>query len=876
MIRPVTSDGRVERGGVFKPVRRSRVVERIASAAVYRIVLVVAPAGYGKSLAVDQYLETREDAFVRFNVQPDHASLLGFLRGLTEALSPIAPYARKNLRAAYEANGTSPNAGSDLAMWMYSHLKGYDGLIAIDDLHLAESDREVSDFLTSLIYRTRGRCRWLLASRSTLSLPVGSWLAYGEMDLTIDEDDLKFTLTEAREAAKAARVAVRDDELEQLLQMTGGWATALSFALRSSTRSVDLRNVTANTQEMVYRYLAEQVYRGLSKEERLLLHFVSYLDDIELDVLRKAGYAQAKAIVEGLRDRVAFIYPERPSVYRCHELFRAFLRHQLELEGDSAVTSLQLHVARTLESLGRVAAALRTFAQASSFSDVIRLLESNGFDLFDQGHGDVVLYALRVISQDVRATNPSILGLRALIAADAGHLDRAESLLQRAIARAGDLQLRTTLAIRLSLILVNQMRDAAPMLAPLLNEPLSRSLRGEIVSLVAISHAYSGRQDAAKDAFRTGEALVDEVESDQDRAKILHRLSTAMARAGQPVETVRAMQERAAALAAELGLFSLAGRCYSSLASIALFYEGDTTKETWYAQQASTASMKAGDRSNVQTALLQLMDIEGRRGNADRLQGLEKQLAAVATSDTNRLIYVIPVRAIALAWLGKFDQAHRLMATVADDSRFFDFDRAFNAAIDALFLVAEKRRDEALVLVARALSLIEETETDLPHAARQNEIARLLCAVVESFANRRVNAERIVRTRGLAAGPMIAALRAVAMSVIRLGPSSSTDELSENLEQLGDAGLGGLSRILAVAVNRWQAEAKAPEVLTSAQIKILEALAAGRTPKDIARETGRSLFTVQTHIQNVIRRLGCSGRNEALSVARSRGILNGN
>ena len=43
--------------------------------------------------------------------------------------------------------------------------------------------------------------------------------------------------------------------------MTEGWPTALSFALRTSTRSIDLRNIAASTREMVYRYLAEQVYR---------------------------------------------------------------------------------------------------------------------------------------------------------------------------------------------------------------------------------------------------------------------------------------------------------------------------------------------------------------------------------------------------------------------------------------------------------------------------------------------------------------------------------------------------------------------------------------------------------------------------------------
>ena len=52
MIRPVTADGRIETGGPFTPVRRPRVVERIATAATQRIALILAPAGYGKSVAL--------------------------------------------------------------------------------------------------------------------------------------------------------------------------------------------------------------------------------------------------------------------------------------------------------------------------------------------------------------------------------------------------------------------------------------------------------------------------------------------------------------------------------------------------------------------------------------------------------------------------------------------------------------------------------------------------------------------------------------------------------------------------------------------------------------------------------------------------------
>ena len=113
MIRPVRPDGSIDTGGVFVPItRRRRVLERIASAAMQRVVLIVAPAGYGKSVALRQYLEGSRRAARTIQRLPDSASLLGFLRGFAEAIADVAPDARTTLAGAYEKNASSPSAGN--------------------------------------------------------------------------------------------------------------------------------------------------------------------------------------------------------------------------------------------------------------------------------------------------------------------------------------------------------------------------------------------------------------------------------------------------------------------------------------------------------------------------------------------------------------------------------------------------------------------------------------------------------------------------------------------------------------------------------------------------------------------------------------------
>lgn len=873
MIRPVAADGRIETGGAFTPILRPRVVERIASAATQRIVLIVAPAGYGKSVAVRQYLDSIEVPHVRYDVREQNATLLGFVRGFADVLHEVAPAVRKTVSGAYEKSRSSRTPGVDLAMWMHAHIKAFTGLIAIDDLHLAENDPEISKFLVSLIERTKGRARWIIASRSSLDLPVGSWLAYGEMDLNIDEQDLKFTIEEARETAKASRVGVRDEELSEILSMTEGWPTALSFALRTSTRSIDLRNIAASTREMVYRYLAEQVYHSLDDEHRDLLHFIGFLPEIDLEVLHVAGYPKAKALVEDLRDRVAFIYPERPGVYRCHDLFREFLQHQVELQGALASERIARTAGRALEEAGHIAAALNVYTHAGATADMLRVLESHGFQLMEHGHADVVHATLDVLPQDLRATHPVVLGMRALGEAHAGRYDRAESLLNRALARSTDPELSARLAVRLALISLNVGGEVIDLLEGFATEQVPKHLVGEVQSLLAVAYANAEQEASAKGAMLAAEEIAAEIDDAGERAKILQRLGVAAMRLVMPAAEVDRYLTRAVALASDSGAFSLAARSFGVLANVALMYEDDLTRCAWYAQQGMGAATKAGDRLGLQTALLQLINIEVIRGNEERIQKLEKQFAEAATSDTARMALVIPSRAFLAAWNGNIEEACRLLATVID--RIGDeSSKIYLLSVNALLLAAHGQRDRAVTIVKSAL---DRTEIEMPFAYTRKQLgmSRALCAAAEALAGRSTSAVRILQKVSADSPPIIEALRETASTLTRAVKSPALrDELPERFHVLDSMGYGGIRKLLSTATECYFAsEASSDGPLTKAELSVLAALADGRGPKDIALESGRSVYTIQVHIKNIIRKLGCSGRNEALTVARKRGLV---
>ncbi|MBV8196563.1 MAG: hypothetical protein JO263_00385, partial [Candidatus Eremiobacteraeota bacterium] len=473
--------------GIFAPIERPRLVERVALASKFPIALLVAPAGYGKSVVLRQYLADLAEPCALFALRPEHSGLLGFLRGFADALREHAPHVMTTLAGAYERSTSSPQRAADLARWMQAHLESFKGVVVIDDLHIGDGEADVGAFLAALIERTKGRIRWILASRSMTGLPLGTWLAYRDADLPIDEEELRFTLDEVRAAARTMGLSIGDEELSELLALTEGWPAAMSFALRTSTRSSVLRNISAITREMIYRFLAEQVYAALDDEEQALLQVAIALPSIDVAVLEQAGFDRALPIVERLRERTAFIYEESRGVYQCHELFREFLRHEGALAGKRAQRSVHERAARALEDSGDVEHALPAYVLSGLSADIVRLLEQKGFELLERAHGDIVAHAIESLDERTRRENPTVLALHGSLQAIAGKFARAESLLRRAITKAtGNRDLVAIASLRLASILANQGGEITGVLGPVADDDLQTvNRRAESLSLMA-------------------------------------------------------------------------------------------------------------------------------------------------------------------------------------------------------------------------------------------------------------------------------------------------------------------------------------------------------------------------------------------------------
>jgi LuxR family maltose regulon positive regulatory protein len=357
------------RGRVLLP--RPRIDAPLREAlATQRLVLVSAPAGYGKSALMARQLPDLSAAgtalaWVAADTGDDLPRLL---ECLVAALEPYdLPW-----RSAPEAliAGAGDAAGrTRFSAELINALEAADvphGVIVIDDLHRIH-DAEVHRFLDSLIERLGPRWTVALLTRHDPPLALPRWRVAGEL-AEFRQDTLRWTREEL--AAWLAAAGADATRLDTLLARTEGWAAGVQLALRSPTASA------IGSERAFTEFLDAEVIDTLDAELRDFLLQVCVLPEL---TAARAAAVSARADAARLLDRVeqlglfvsALDAPE-PTL-KLHDLLRAALEQRLQRERPETLpTLLKRAAAGESDPLRRIPLLLRAGDDAGAAQTLLQ------------------------------------------------------------------------------------------------------------------------------------------------------------------------------------------------------------------------------------------------------------------------------------------------------------------------------------------------------------------------------------------------------------------------------------------------------------------------------------------------------------------------
>ncbi|HLA31639.1 MAG TPA: LuxR C-terminal-related transcriptional regulator [Pseudomonas sp.] len=384
---------------------RAALIERLFNARSQRLILLSAPAGFGKSTILSQFrlrlLETgAQVAWLSCDeADSEPQRLLHYLLAAIAAQLPgfgenTARLLRDDLSLPFEALLDSFIA--DL-----KRVKG-DLYLILDDFHRirhAGLGPQVDYFVKRVPANVR-----LIGSTRYQSRLLDKPTASADWVLWIQAEDLR--LTRAETAAyfhQLKQLQLSATELDLLHARTEGWITALHLVALALARHPDRREFLADlsgTERDIADYLAEDVLDSLPQEEQLFLEQTSVLDEFNDELCNAlTGRGDGAQMLQRLQKEQLFIIPldEQGLWFRYHHLFAEFLQGRLGKQGDP--THLLHTAARWCESHELTDKSIKYALRARDYAFAAQLLERQGASLIAGNQ----VYGILAILKDVPA-----------------------------------------------------------------------------------------------------------------------------------------------------------------------------------------------------------------------------------------------------------------------------------------------------------------------------------------------------------------------------------------------------------------------------------------------------------------------------------------
>jgi LuxR family transcriptional regulator, maltose regulon positive regulatory protein len=388
-------------------VRRNRLIQKLNQGLEYGLVLVSAPAGYGKSTLLSDWLSQVEIATTWLTLDNNDNDPPRFLAYLAAALAKIDPSigdvfnSKQNFR-------NLPEVELQLIPLInqVSHLK-HPFYLILDDFHLIQ-DQTVHQVVNFLVGHRPTSLHLVIATRADPPLPLANLRARSEM-LELRLADLRFTTRETGDfLTRTMELQVSPTDVASITSRTEGWIAGLQIAALSMQNMDDVSGFIASlagTDYYIFDYLMKEILTHQSSEIRQFLLYTSILDqftaplcDAMLSMNVDAAPTRSSAdILTELEHANLFLVPLDPlhQWFRYHHLFSDLLRLMLEQTNTEVSVELHRRACRWYEAQGMVPEALQHAISSGDMQLVAQIVSANVLVLVEN---DEVMPTLQKIS----------------------------------------------------------------------------------------------------------------------------------------------------------------------------------------------------------------------------------------------------------------------------------------------------------------------------------------------------------------------------------------------------------------------------------------------------------------------------------------------
>lgn len=887
---------------------RPRLRDRLERGRTCGLILVSAPAGYGKTTLLSAWLQSLHTPAAWLTLDAADNDPTRFLRYLLAALQRCDAAIGQALSRALAAPQPPPPAAlagaliNDLMSRTSSHF-----LLVLDDVHLIE-DAAVFEILQMFVLHRPPSLQLVIATREDPPLPLARLRAQGEL-AEIRAQDLRFSPAESDGFLREVMgLALPAPALAALTAQVEGWAAGLQLAALAWQRQ-DTQDVTLapGSHHFILNYLTEEVLRRLpAAQQRFLLDTAALprlsgpLCDFVLD--RTDSAAQ----LEELYAANIFVTPldDAHQWWRYHHLFADLLRTQMQRTQPARAAEVRRRASAWFAAQDEPDAAIDLALAAEDYAQAAQLIEVHARQAVRLGYLRTVETWLQRLPDSWHAAGAHANLAFAWSLLLRGRVSDVEPYLLRALrppsapATEADHGVQAeALALRAALI---ALRGQAAESCTLAEEAVALApeddfyVRGVALFGLGTAYNYAGRSAEAIAVYRRALPLCRAAGNTVAANLIVGNLALLYVARGQlhaAAALCRAVIDaaaqtgdvRAPALAVvhgayshvfyEWGDFATAQR-HSAYALEGARLGGHAAALGYGGVMASRILLALGELAAADASLAQALELRGRalpawvgphrvaqqvalalaHGDVAAAQHALQQSGVGLTDPTGQHVEVIH-----LAWLHLLlDQAQR----TAPDAHLLDTAHEVAGRVLAAATAGDRMGVALEALLLRARVRVAQGDTA---AARADVRQALRLGESEEYV-------RPFTAGGASIHLLIADLHAeVAALPILAETDLAPAYLARLLQTFPTLPITPARAALSVAPR--PAPAALVEPLSIREVEVLRLLAEGLTYQEIADHLIVSVNTVRFHVKTIYGKLGVDKRLAAVDAARLHGLL---
>lgn len=496
---------------------RQRLLDLLNDLLDYKLIIVAAPAGYGKtSLLVDlaHHLDLPVSWYALDALDRDTQRFIAhFIASIAQR---FPDFGHQSMAALQSPSLDLDHMVTTIVNEAYEHIREH-FVMVLDDYHFVDDCPEINHFVNRFVQAVDENCHLVFASRTLLPLPDLPLMVARSQVAGLSFEELSFRPDEIQALVlQNHHLTMPASAAEELARETEGWITGLLLSTQTMWQGMTDRLRVARVSGVgLYDYLAQQVLDQQPAPIREFLLRTSLLEEFDAELCAKVlGPADEASggswhhLIDTILRSNLFVLPvdDEATWVRYHHLFRDFLQARLARENPNE------HV-RILRSLAAIYAercewerARDLYRRLHDLEATADLIERAGPSMIQGGRLTALETWLDALPAEAFATRPGLVSLRGIVAVMLGEVERGLTLLNQAVSAFQSSNDRPNLARTLVRRAVAHrflgnyaasLEDADQTLALTEADETLRAIRAEALRAKGICHNLSGQLNEA-------------------------------------------------------------------------------------------------------------------------------------------------------------------------------------------------------------------------------------------------------------------------------------------------------------------------------------------------------------------------------------------